>query len=127
MAQSTDGKAMAGQRNRYDFILNTVAAPHDLDPFLGMLKRDGTIVLVGAPSSPHPSPGIFNLIMKRRSLAWSRRTASAICWSWSAIAHRVPSASAIYSGRRTSPGDIVGGLRRQLRRCPRWRASEPGC
>jgi alcohol dehydrogenase (NADP+) len=68
---STDRKAMAEQRNRFDFILNTVAAPHDLDPFLGMLKRDGSLVLVGAPSSPHPSPGVFNLIMKRRSLAGS--------------------------------------------------------
>ncbi len=68
---STDRKAMATQRNRFDFILDTVAAPHDLDPFLGMLKRDGSLVLVGVPSSPHPSPGIFNLIFKRRSLAGS--------------------------------------------------------
>ena len=68
---STDHKAMAAQKNRFDFILNTVAAPHDLDPFLGMLKRDGSLVLVGAPSSPHPSPGVFNLIFKRRSLAGS--------------------------------------------------------
>jgi uncharacterized zinc-type alcohol dehydrogenase-like protein len=68
---SKDRKAMAAQRNRFDFILNTVAAPHDLDPFLGMLKRDGTLVLVGAPASPHPSPGVFNLIFKRRRLAGS--------------------------------------------------------
>jgi uncharacterized zinc-type alcohol dehydrogenase-like protein len=68
---STDRRQMAAQRNRFDFILNTVAAPHDLDPFLGMLKRDGSLVLVGAPSSPHPSPGVFNLIFKRRSLAGS--------------------------------------------------------
>ena len=68
---STDRKAMAEQRNRFDFILNTVAAPHDLDPFLGMLKRDGSLVLVGAPSSPHPSPGVFNLILRRRNLAGS--------------------------------------------------------
>ena len=68
---STDRKAMAAQKNRFDFILDTVAAPHDLDPFLGMLKRDGSLVLVGAPSSPHPSPGVFNLILKRRSLAGS--------------------------------------------------------
>jgi uncharacterized zinc-type alcohol dehydrogenase-like protein len=68
---STDRKAVAAQRNRLDLIVNTVAAPHDLDPFLGMLKRDGTLVLVGAPSSPHPSPGVFNLIFKRRRLAGS--------------------------------------------------------
>jgi len=54
-----------------DFILNTVAAPHDLDAFLALLKRDGTMALVGAPASPHPAPNVFNLIMKRRSLAGS--------------------------------------------------------
>jgi alcohol dehydrogenase (NADP+) len=68
---STDRKAMAAQRDRFDFVVDTVAAPHNLDPFLLMLKRDGTVVLVGAPSSPHPSPGVFNLIMKRRRLAGS--------------------------------------------------------
>ncbi|NYT79182.1 NAD(P)-dependent alcohol dehydrogenase [Alcaligenaceae bacterium] len=54
-----------------DFILNTVAAPHDLDIFFALLKRDGTMALVGAPATPHPSPQVFNLIMKRRSLAGS--------------------------------------------------------
>jgi uncharacterized zinc-type alcohol dehydrogenase-like protein len=54
-----------------DFILNTVAAPHDLDAFLALLKRDGTMALVGAPATPHPSPNVFSLIMKRRSLAGS--------------------------------------------------------
>jgi uncharacterized zinc-type alcohol dehydrogenase-like protein len=62
---------MATQANRLDFILNTVAAPHDLDAFLGLLKRDGTMTLVGAPDHPHPSPTVFNLIFKRRSLAGS--------------------------------------------------------
>ncbi len=62
---------MAAWRNRFDLILNTVAAPHDLDPFLGMLRRDGTLVLVGAPPSPHRSPGVFSLILKRRRLAGS--------------------------------------------------------
>ncbi|WP_406626244.1 NAD(P)-dependent alcohol dehydrogenase [Acidovorax sp. SDU_ACID1] len=54
-----------------DFILNTVAAPHELDPFFALLGRDGTMALVGAPASPHPSPNVFSLIMKRRSLAGS--------------------------------------------------------
>jgi uncharacterized zinc-type alcohol dehydrogenase-like protein len=62
---------MAAHANSFDFILNTVAAPHDLDAFLGLLKRDGTMTLVGAPATPHPSPGVFNLIFKRRSLAGS--------------------------------------------------------
>ena len=68
---SKDAAAMQARRNSLDYILNTVAAPHDLDPYLNMLKRDGVMTLVGAPSSPHPSPGVFNLIMGRRSLAGS--------------------------------------------------------
>ncbi len=48
-----------------------MAAPHDLDAFLNLLKRDGTMTLVGAPDSPHPSPSVFNLIFKRRSIAGS--------------------------------------------------------
>ena len=62
---------MAAHVKSFDFILNTVAAPHDLDAFLTLLKRDGTMTLVGAPASPHPSPQVFDLIMKRRSLAGS--------------------------------------------------------
>ena len=55
----------------FDFILNTVAAPHNLDAYLELLKRDGTMCLVGAPENPHPSPSVFNLIFKRRRLAGS--------------------------------------------------------
>jgi uncharacterized zinc-type alcohol dehydrogenase-like protein len=62
---------MAAHAKSLNLILNTVAAPHDLDAFLALLKRDGTMTLVGAPASPHPSPQVFNLIMKRRSLAGS--------------------------------------------------------
>ncbi len=62
---------MKAHRNSLDYILNTVAAPHNLDPFLNLLKRDGTMTLVGAPAESHPSPGVFNLIMKRRTLAGS--------------------------------------------------------
>lgn len=62
---------MAAHAMSLDFILNTVAAPHDLDAFFALLKRDGTMTLVGAPSTAHPSPNVFSLIMKRRSLAGS--------------------------------------------------------
>lgn len=68
---STDPAQMAAYANQFDFILNTVAAPHNLDPFLQLLKLDGTMTLVGAPAEPHPSPGVFNLILKRRQLAGS--------------------------------------------------------
>ena len=68
---SKDADAMAAQARSLDLIINTVAAPHDLDAFLNLLKRDGTMVLVGAPESPHPSPQVFNLITKRRAIAGS--------------------------------------------------------
>jgi uncharacterized zinc-type alcohol dehydrogenase-like protein len=68
---SRDADAMAAHVKSLDLIINTVAAPHNLDAFLALLKRDGTMVLVGAPSTPHPSPGVSNLIVKRRSVAGS--------------------------------------------------------
>lgn len=55
----------------FDFILNTVAASHDLDAFTRLLKRDGTMCLVGVPEHPHPSPDIGQLIFSRRSLSGS--------------------------------------------------------
>lgn len=54
-----------------DFIINTVAAPHNLDQYTALLKRDGTMCLVGAPAQPHPSPSVTSLIFKRRSIAGS--------------------------------------------------------
>lgn len=68
---SSDAKAMQAHGKSFDLIVNTVAAPHNLDAFLALLKRDATMVLVGAPASPHPMPNVFNLIAKRRSLAGS--------------------------------------------------------
>ena len=62
---------MAAHAGSLDLVLDTVAAPHDLDPYLNLLKRDGTMTLVGAPETPHPSPAVFNLVFKRRSLAGS--------------------------------------------------------
>jgi alcohol dehydrogenase (NADP+) len=58
-------------RNSFKFILDTVAASHDLDSYLELLKRDGTLCLVGVPEHPHPSPEAGHLIMKRRSIAGS--------------------------------------------------------
>jgi len=68
---SSDTQQMAAHLKSFDLIINTVAAPHDLDALLVLLKRDGAMTLVGAPASPHPSPNVFNLIMKRRTLAGS--------------------------------------------------------
>ncbi|MGV3346105.1 NAD(P)-dependent alcohol dehydrogenase [Enterobacteriaceae bacterium LUAb1] len=68
---SRDAAQMAQHTNSFDLIVNTVAAPHDLNPFISLLRRDGTLVLVGAPEHDHPSPQVFNLIFKRRSVAGS--------------------------------------------------------
>ena len=68
---SKDEAQMQAHLNSFDFILNTVAAPHDLNPFIALLKRDATMTLVGAPEHDHPSPQVFNLIFKRRRLAGS--------------------------------------------------------
>jgi uncharacterized zinc-type alcohol dehydrogenase-like protein len=68
---SRDARSMAKHAGSFDFILNTVAAPHNLDAYLNLLKRDGTMCLVGVPGQPHPSPGVINLILKRRALAGS--------------------------------------------------------
>jgi alcohol dehydrogenase (NADP+) len=68
---SKDDDAMQQHRLSFDFILNTVAATHDLDSFTELLKRDGTLCLVGIPDQPHPSPSVSNLIFKRRQIAGS--------------------------------------------------------
>ena len=68
---SRNPEEMQAHTRSFDFILNTVAAPHNLDAFTALLKRDGTMTLVGAPATPHPSPEVFSLIMKRRSIAGS--------------------------------------------------------
>lgn len=68
---SNDETAMARHAGTFDFILDTVGASHNLDTYTGLLKRDGTLCLVGAPEHPHPSPGIWNLLMKRRRIAGS--------------------------------------------------------
>jgi uncharacterized zinc-type alcohol dehydrogenase-like protein len=68
---SKDDAQMKKHTRSFDLIVSTVAVSHNLDPFLSLLKRDGTLVLVGAPEQPHPSPTVFNLLMARRSLAGS--------------------------------------------------------
>ncbi|EOX0083057.1 NAD(P)-dependent alcohol dehydrogenase, partial [Klebsiella pneumoniae] len=68
---SRHASEMEAHAKSFDFILNTVAAPHNLDVFTALLKRDGTMTLVGAPATPHDAPEVFSLIMKRRSIAGS--------------------------------------------------------
>jgi alcohol dehydrogenase (NADP+) len=65
---SKDAEAMKKQANSFDFIIDTVSGPHDINPFLEALKRDATYAQVGLPDKP---PVIFpgNLIFRRRN--WS--------------------------------------------------------
>jgi alcohol dehydrogenase (NADP+) len=68
---SKNADEMAKHTRSFDLIVSTVAVSHNLDPFISLLKRDGSLVLVGAPEHPHPSPSVFNLLLGRRSLAGS--------------------------------------------------------
>jgi len=67
---SNDPAAMRAHVGSFDFILDTVSAPHDIQALLGLLKRDGTLTLVGVPDVP-PTVHPFPLISGRRSLAGS--------------------------------------------------------
>jgi alcohol dehydrogenase (NADP+) len=67
---STNESEMKKRLNSFDFILDTVSGEHDLSAYLGLLKRDGTLALVGAPEKPLPVAA-FDLLFKRRRLAGS--------------------------------------------------------
>jgi alcohol dehydrogenase (NADP+) len=67
---SNDPAAMAAHAGTFDFILDTVSARHDIDAFLGLLKRGGTMTLVGVPEQP-AALGAASLIFKRAALAGS--------------------------------------------------------
>jgi uncharacterized zinc-type alcohol dehydrogenase-like protein len=69
-ALTTNADTMAGLANSFDFIIDTVSAPHDYNEYLGLLKTNGVMILVGAPPEPLPVSA-FSLIMGRRSLVGS--------------------------------------------------------
>ncbi len=69
-AVTKDPETLKGLRNSFDFIIDTVSAPHDYNLYLSMLKRDGTMILLGAPPEPSPVAG-FSLIARRKRLAGS--------------------------------------------------------
>ena len=68
---SRNQDAMAAQAASFDLIINTVAAKHDLNPFLHLLRLDGTMTLVGIPAENHPATSVAGLIGLRRSLSGS--------------------------------------------------------
>ncbi len=67
---SKDEAQMAAHVGSFDFILDTVSATHDINAYINLLKRDGNLVLVGAPNEPLPVSA-FPLIMRRRSFSGS--------------------------------------------------------
>jgi uncharacterized zinc-type alcohol dehydrogenase-like protein len=67
---SRNADEMAKHAGSFDFILDAVAAEHDINAFLMMLRRDGNLTMVGAPEKPLPV-SVFSLIMGRRSLSGS--------------------------------------------------------
>ena len=68
---SRNAAEMKAHTGSFDFILNTVAASHDLDAYTRLLKRDGTLCLVGVPEHAHPSPNVAALIFGRKAIAGS--------------------------------------------------------
>lgn len=71
VVNSRDPAAMEKHLRSFDLIVSTVAVSHDLDAYTNLLRRDGTLCLVGAPEHPHKSPDVMTLLMARRSIAGS--------------------------------------------------------
>lgn len=67
---STNAEEMQQHAGTFDFILDTIAADHDINAYLNMLGRDGNITLVGAPDKPL-AVSAFALLLGRRSLSGS--------------------------------------------------------
>src|SRR5271170_1973662 len=67
---SRNADEMKKHAGSFDFILDAVSADHDINAYLQLLRRDGHIVMVGAPEKPLPV-SVFALIFGRRSLSGS--------------------------------------------------------
>src|SRR5438445_4980811 len=67
---SIDAKNLDALANHFDFMLDAVSAPHDLNTYLNLLRRDGVLTLVGVPAKPLEVRA-FSLLLKRRTLAGS--------------------------------------------------------
>lgn len=67
----TDEARRAEHQDSFDLIVDTVASPHDLNALLGLVRRDGTLCLVGIPPEPNPPFDVVEIISKRRRIAGS--------------------------------------------------------
>lgn len=66
---SKDPAQMESAAQSLDMILDCVAAPHDLDPYLATLKTNGRLVLVGIPDAPHKAPNVTPMVFRRLSVS----------------------------------------------------------
>ncbi len=71
MLVSTDAKAMAAAAASFDFLLNTIPVGHDVNPYLSLLKRDRTMVMVGVLTAIEPPLSGAALIFGRKNLTGS--------------------------------------------------------
>jgi len=69
-ALTKDKSQLKELTNYFDFIVDTVSAPHDYNMYLNMLNTNGVMICVGAPPAPAQIPA-FNLIAQRRSIVGS--------------------------------------------------------
>jgi uncharacterized zinc-type alcohol dehydrogenase-like protein len=69
-ALTTDPAVMASLQNNFDFILNTISAQHEYATYLKLLRKNGTMIVVGVPPTPSTAPAMA-LIGKRRSIMGS--------------------------------------------------------
>ncbi|MGI4885433.1 MAG: NAD(P)-dependent alcohol dehydrogenase [Janthinobacterium lividum] len=69
-ALTKDPEQLPGLQSKFDFIVDTVSAPHDYNMYLSMLNTDGVMICVGVPPTPMEVLG-FNLLGGRRSIAGS--------------------------------------------------------
>jgi len=67
---TSDSEQLNAVQGNFDFILNTVSAPHDYNQYLGLLKTNGVLICVGAPPAPAQIYA-FSLIGGRKSIAGS--------------------------------------------------------
>ena len=67
---SRNADEMQKHAGSFDFILDAVAAEHDLNAYIQLLRRDGNLAMVGAPEKPLPV-SVFGLLFRRRSFSGS--------------------------------------------------------
>jgi len=68
---SRDADAMAAHASSFDFLLDTIPVPHDLNPYVALLKRDRTLAIVGVLTELSPPLNGFSLIGGRKNVSGS--------------------------------------------------------